>query len=96
MEKKDMVETYKDYVRPRVNANSIRMDDDLYRLNEIIRVFYSNEFISPTNADILRILLKKHVEQLREQDSAKIMDIERAIEMVSNEQKTSKWLILVL
>lgn len=85
-----VVETYKDYVRPRVNANSIRMDDDLYRLNEIIRVFYSNEFISPTNADILRILLKKHVEQLRDQHPEKIRVIEEAIEMVSNEQKTSK------
>ena len=86
----DTVEKYKEYVRPRVNANSIRMDDDLYRLNEIIRVYYSNEFVSPTNADILRILLKQHVEQLRDKNPSKVMEIEMAIELALNELNKDK------
>lgn len=90
MDKKNPIEEYKKHVRPRVNANSIRMDDDLYRLNEIIRVYYSNDFVSPSNADILRILLKQHVDQLREKDSSKIVEIEMAIEAISNELKKDK------
>lgn len=90
MDKKNSIEEYKKHVRPRVNANSIRMDDDLYRLNEIIRVYYSNDFVSPSNADILRILLKQHVDQLREKDSSKIVEIEMAIEAISNELKKDK------
>lgn len=77
-------------VRPKVNAHSIRMDDELYLLNEIVRIYHSNEFVSPSNADILRVLLKQHVAYLREKDSSKVRDIEMAIKLVSNQLDKDK------
>lgn len=71
---------YKRFVRKKPVSHSIRMDQQLYIQNEIIRVYYSNEFVSPSNADIIKILMDKQVSELRKIDHNKVRLIELAIQ----------------
>ncbi|MEK4532101.1 hypothetical protein [Solibacillus sp. FSL K6-1554] len=74
---------YEEIIRPKVSSQTMRMDDELYRMNEIVRAFHSNEFVVPNNNDILRTLLTKHISDLRREQPEKLRQIEKAFDSLN-------------
>lgn len=90
---KDLLETCRRHAQPSTETKEIKMDDNLYLLNEIVRIYYSNKFATPTDEAVLKTLLEEHIEYLLVQDPEKvntIMGAMIALGAVDPKELTSK------
>lgn len=75
---------YSEYIRPYSKNFTVRVDEEMYRNTEILRAYYSNEMVQPSNTDIWRLLLQWKVNELRgnNKEFQKIMDIDSQVPFI--------------
>ncbi|MBX8945872.1 hypothetical protein [Lysinibacillus sp. K60] len=59
------VELNEEYIRSNPSKFIVKLDDEMYKHLEIIRLNYSNAMTTPGNIDILKFLLKNHIEEIK-------------------------------
>lgn len=76
---------YKKYVRKPAKNQVVRLDQDHFKNIEVLRALYSNEFNSPSTADIIRVVLQYYVDTVI--DPRDKIEAQMAVDQVMKEQE---------
>ena len=79
------INPYGKYVRKPAKNQVVRLDHDHFNKIEVLRALYSNEFNSPSTADIIRVVLQYYVDKVIDQND-KIL-AQMAVRQVMEEQE---------
>lgn len=63
---KSKIEEYKKYARKPAKNQVVRLDQEHFKNIEILRMLHSDDFSSPSTADIIRIVLQYYVDNVED------------------------------
>lgn len=79
------IDQYKKYVRVPAKHQAVRLDQEHFHNIEVLRAIYSNEFNSPSTADIIRVVLQYYVDKVLDKNER--MLAQKAVSEVMEEKE---------